>query len=99
MQFRSSLCAAVLYALLCCCPKSLVAQELPGSLDRSFFIGNGPDGSVYSIAVQSDGKVLIGGVFNKYNGVTNRAFARINPNGSPDTTFTSPITDATAQGL
>ena len=32
-----------------------------GSLDTSFNPGSGADNVIYSVAVQSDGKVLIGG--------------------------------------
>jgi len=47
------------------------------------------DGSVYSIAVQSDGKILIGGDFTTLNNgtITRNYIARLNPDGSVDTTF------------
>ena len=49
----------------------------PGSLDSSFDPGTGPDGYIYSIALQSDGKILIGGDFTSYNGTGRNYIARI----------------------
>src|SRR5258707_458735 len=64
-----------------------------GSLDSSFNPGAGanggnPNATVNALAVQSDGKILIGGSFGSYNGVSRRNIARINSDGSLDTSFT-----------
>jgi hypothetical protein len=48
-----------------------------GSLDTSFNPGTGADGSVRAIALQSDGKVLIGGDFITVNGVVRPHIARL----------------------
>lgn len=58
-----------------------------GSLDATFDPGSGVDNWVLQLALQSDGKILIGGVFSKYNGVARPGIARVNSNGSLDTTF------------
>ncbi len=58
-----------------------------GSLDTSFNPGTGADYTVRSIVVQPDGKILIGGGFSKYNGTTRKGIARLNTNGSLDTSF------------
>ena len=58
-----------------------------GSLDVSFDPGNGADSYVEALAVQSDGKVLIGGAFTKVAGVDRKHIARLNPDGSVDTAF------------
>lgn len=67
-----------------------------GSLDPSFNPGAGLQGlnqvgatpvGATTLAVQPDGKVLIGGYFWRYNGVGRSAIARTNANGSLDTTF------------
>ena len=39
------------------------------------------------LVVQSNGKIIIGGDFNLYNGTTRYRVARINSDGSLDTTF------------
>lgn len=58
-----------------------------GSLDPSFNPGLGVGGIVYSLILQSDGKVLIGGMFNSYNGISRNCIARLNIDGSLDSSF------------
>jgi uncharacterized delta-60 repeat protein len=58
-----------------------------GSLDNSFNPGGGANVAVYSLVIQPDGKILIGGVFTSYNGISRRRIARINSDGSLDTGF------------
>jgi uncharacterized delta-60 repeat protein len=59
-----------------------------GSLDTGFNPGMGVgNGSVYSISIQEDGKIIIGGSFTSYNGTTRNHIARINADGSLDTDF------------
>jgi uncharacterized delta-60 repeat protein len=64
-----------------------------GSLDRGFLDGlNGAVGLdsyalVKAIAVQTDGKVLIGGSFTIVNGAVRTNLARLNPDGTLDTNF------------
>ncbi len=60
-----------------------------GSLDTTFDVGSGADDSIQGVALQSDGKVLIGGNFANYNGVGRNRLARLNSNGSLDTSFVS----------
>jgi len=59
-----------------------------GSLDTTFLNGmDGPDGSVASVTLQPDGKVLIAGGFTMVNGVSRSRIARLNADGSLDTSF------------
>src|SRR5262249_6012375 len=59
-----------------------------GTLDTSFQNGlAGADSGVYSIAVQTDGKLVIGGLFTTVNGVSRHQIARLNQNGTLDTEF------------
>jgi len=52
--------------------------------------GTGFNGSVYSIAVQADGKIVVGGGFTTLNDVTGvNRIARLNADGTPDTAFTT----------
>ena len=60
-----------------------------GLIDYSFIIGDGFDGTVNTIALQTDGKILVGGNFENYNTIFNRNIVRLNPNGSIDVTFNS----------
>lgn len=66
-----------------------------GSLDTSFDPGSGVGvgEEVYSIALQSDGKIIIGGYFSTYNGVARNYIARLNTDGSLDTSFTADAGD------
>ena len=57
-----------------------------GSLDTTFDPASGPNGGVYSIAQQADGKVLIAGVFTQCAGVSRNSIARLNADGSLDAT-------------
>jgi uncharacterized delta-60 repeat protein len=58
-----------------------------GSLDSSFDPGDGPSALVYAVAVQTDGKMLIGGGFSTVDGVTRNRIARLNATGSLDSSF------------
>ncbi|NET31229.1 MAG: HYR domain-containing protein [Cyanothece sp. SIO1E1] len=58
-----------------------------GSLDTSFDPGTGASSGLYTSAVQPDGKIIIGGQFSFYNGTERRSIARLNANGSLDTSF------------
>ncbi|MFM6928515.1 MAG: delta-60 repeat domain-containing protein, partial [Bdellovibrio sp.] len=59
-----------------------------GSLDSGFNIGTGfSGGQVYSIALQGDGKIIVGGDFTTFNGIATKKLARINSDGSLDTSF------------
>lgn len=59
-----------------------------GSLDASFnSSGTGFNGSVHSISIQSDGKIIVGGSFTTFNGTTRNYIARLNSDGSLDTSF------------
>ena len=58
-----------------------------GSSDTTFNTRTGANGAVYCTAIQSDGKIIIGGLFTYYNGTARNYIARLNTNGSLDTTF------------
>jgi uncharacterized delta-60 repeat protein len=58
-----------------------------GTFDTSFDPGTGPNGKVSSIAVQPNGKILIGGFFTSVNGIGRHYLARLNTNGTVDLDF------------
>jgi len=68
---------------------SMLGFSQAGSLDTSFDPGSGTTDEVKSIAIQSDGKIIIGGSFTSYNGITVNRIARLNTDGSLDTSFNS----------
>ena len=49
-----------------------------------FNIGGGTDGEVDGIAVQTDGKIVIGGDFTMVNGTSRDHIARLNADGTVD---------------
>jgi uncharacterized delta-60 repeat protein len=65
----------------------IVRLNTDGSVDTSFVIGNGFNASVLTIALQSDGKILVGGQFTSYSGVSRNNIIRLNTNGSIDNSF------------
>jgi uncharacterized delta-60 repeat protein len=58
-----------------------------GTLDNTFNSGDGANSTVLTTALQSDGKIIIGGAFFTYNGVTMNRIARLNADGSLDSSF------------
>lgn len=57
------------------------------TIDATFNTGTGFNGTVSSIVIQSDGKILVGGNFTEYNGQAVKNIARLNTNGTLDNTF------------
>ncbi|MBX2927528.1 MAG: T9SS type A sorting domain-containing protein [Saprospiraceae bacterium] len=69
-------------------PRNFIARlNADGSLDTGFNPGTGASSGVYAMALQPDGKILIGGFFNSYNGTGRNRIARLNADGSLDTGF------------
>jgi hypothetical protein len=60
---------------------------MPGTVDLTFDTGSGPDGAVTKVLVQADGRIVIAGLFKKVNGVSRPGIARLNSDGTLDTTF------------
>jgi len=58
----------------------------------------GADGSVHSLAVQADGKILVGGYFTTLGGQPRNRITRLNADGSLDSTF-NPGADSGLESL
>ncbi|MNK19109.1 Beta-agarase D precursor [compost metagenome] len=58
-----------------------------GTIDATFVTGTGADSVIECIALQNDGKIIIGGQFTKFNGVDTKYLARLNADGSVDNSF------------
>ena len=52
-------------------------SSIAGGIDPSFAYGSGFNGTVYSTAIQSDGKILVGGQFTNYNGTPANKIIRL----------------------
>ena len=61
-----------------------------GVVDTNYFSGGGPDDTVFSLNLQADGTIYVGGLFRAINGTHRAGFARLYPDGSVDTTFLDP---------
>src|SRR5439155_24612649 len=61
--------------------------------------GSGLNGAVNAIAVQADGRIIVGGGFTSLSGTAMKRFARINADGSWDTTLQTTGFNSTVNGL
>ncbi len=88
-QLLIAVCVLAIALVLAGCPNPSKSTPPPpsGSLDTSFATGTGANGAVYSMAVQSNGQILIGGSFTSYNGTPCGGIARLNADGTVDATF------------
>lgn len=67
--------------------KNLVRYKPDGTVDASFgqpLGGQATNGSVLALAVQPNGKILLGGSFSMVYGQERRGVARLNPDGTVD---------------
>lgn len=65
----------------------LARLNVDGKIDKSFNAGLGTDGTINTLAIQPNFKMIIGGDFTSYNGYEANKIARINANGSLDKKF------------
>lgn len=77
--------------------RNVVRLNANGSVDNTFVVGTGffnsanPYAMAYGVAIQADGKVLLGGDIAYYNGVSIPGIVRLNPDGSRDTSYNPPF--------
>ena len=58
-----------------------------GSRDASFDTGGGFNNTAQAVAVQDDGKIVVGGFFTSYQGDSANNIIRLNSDGTRDTSF------------
>lgn len=73
---------------------NIVRIEADGSVDPDFNIGAGaqpmsgsPLSPIYAVHIQADGKIVVGGMFDQFDGAPRRSLARLNADGSLDPGF------------
>ncbi|HEY0427206.1 MAG TPA: FG-GAP-like repeat-containing protein [Pyrinomonadaceae bacterium] len=66
----------------------LFRHNTDGSIDSSFNVT--VSGTIYKVALQPDGKILIGGSFTNVNSTIRGKIARLNADGTIDATFNPP---------
>jgi uncharacterized delta-60 repeat protein len=69
----------------------IIRLNSDGTKDLTFDNSIGFDTIVFSIAIQSDGKILVGGLFTTYKGVSENYIIRLNTDGTKDLTFDNSI--------
>jgi uncharacterized delta-60 repeat protein len=67
--------------------KRIARFNSDGTLDTGFNPGVGADGSVYAVAVQPDGKIILAGGFTSISGAIRNRVARLTSTGAVDSTF------------
>jgi uncharacterized delta-60 repeat protein len=65
----------------------IIRLNSDGTRDTSFAVATGFNSFVRYIALQSDGKILVGGDFTTYNGFSRSRIIRLNDDSSIDSTF------------
>lgn len=79
---------------------NLVRLNANGSLDTNFLsAGRGGSAAVEALAQQPDGKLLLGGRFRTMHGQSRPLLARLNPDGSLDTSLVLTASSATGAEL
>jgi len=79
--------------------KYIIRLNADGTKDNSFAVtGTGFSNPVENVKVLPDGKIIVCGMFQNYNGVYRNSLARLNSNGSLDTTFTSALNLSSTSG-
>jgi uncharacterized delta-60 repeat protein len=74
--------------------QNFVRYLASGALDTSFNGSQSPNGAVFAIAVQPNGKILIGGQFSTVGDTPRRNLARFNADGTLDAPITSAMASA-----
>jgi len=78
----------------------IVRLNADGSIDGTFNYGTGFNDIVRSIAIQPDGKIIIGGFYTTYKGLVEVRIIRLNSDGTKDATFDNLIGfNSTARAL
>lgn len=68
--------------------KDITLLNSDGTLDNTFNVGTGINkGNIYSIALQLDNKIIVGGSFTSFNGNVTNGLVRLNTDGTYDNSF------------
>lgn len=67
--------------------RRIVRLNQDGTRDTNFDIGEGANNAINVVKLLDNGKILIGGTFNQFNGFNINRLARLNQDGSLDQTF------------
>ncbi|MEO6263792.1 MAG: delta-60 repeat domain-containing protein [Luteimonas sp.] len=85
--------AFLLLCMLALLPHASSAQNADDGFNPS------ANGDVFALAVQADGKIIVGGNFTIIAGQTRNRVARLNPDGSLDTSFAATAVDGAVRAI
>lgn len=66
---------------------NLIRLNTDGTLDTTFNIGSGFDNMIDRMYLQADGRLVVAGYFNEFNGASYPNVVRLEPNGEIDSTL------------
>ena len=66
---------------------TIIDDEMPGGVDPGFKLQGGANGPVFSILVDQDERILLGGDFTRVGGVNYGHVSRLHPDGYVDSSF------------
>ncbi len=78
---------------------NLARLNSDGTFDHTFKLRSGASGPVLGIRLQPDGKIVVGGFFDTVGGRSSKKLARLNADGSNDTTFRPPNPNGDVNGI
>jgi uncharacterized delta-60 repeat protein len=79
-------------------PRQHIARlHSDGTLDSTFDPGTGANNTIYRLTLAPDGKLLVGGFFSSVSGHPTGYLARLNADGSVDTSFVSGVSNYVAR--
>lgn len=79
-------------------PPGIVRLNTDGNLDPTFSLAAPPDSEIRGVGVQPDGRIIVAGQFRHIGGVPASQLARLNADGSVDSTFAA-VTEIQSTGL
>jgi uncharacterized delta-60 repeat protein len=79
----------------------IVRLESNGARDTAFTTANGTgaNSTIQAIAIDSNNRIVIGGIFTAWNGTTINRFTRLNSDGTLDTEFTTSMGTGFENGI
>jgi uncharacterized delta-60 repeat protein len=66
---------------------NIAKLDQDGSIDSTFGTGAGANGPIYAMALDTSGRILIGGDFTTYDGIARNRIARLTASGALDFSF------------
>jgi hypothetical protein len=69
--------------------KNITRVDTNGNIDAGFLVGSDPQGMIYDLHLDPNGKIVVVGSFTIWNSITAHRILRLNSNGTFDSSFNS----------